>query len=223
MTVLNETLHAGGFIVSEANGCRSREQGIIALSQTLVAGQVLGAVPVVAGVTSSASADAANTSGSGAITLDGTTPVLAGAINGTYRAVCIEPATNGGTFAVFDPNGIEIGKVAVGATFANQIKFVIADATDFVAGDAFSIVIGVEKGDLNYKALDTTATDGAQRAAGILFAPVTTDGSTKLPATIVVRDAEVRGSDLTWPSSNLTDAQKAQAIAELAALGIVVR
>jgi hypothetical protein len=219
---LTETLHAGGFVVSEANGFRSREQGTIALSQTLVAGQVLGATAVIAGVTSSASADASNTSGSGAITLDVTTPVAAGAKNGAYRAVCIEPAANGGTFAVFDPDGIELGKVAVAGTFDNQIKFVIADATDFVAGDAFTILVGIEPSDKNYAALDLAAATGLQHAAAILFAAITTDGSTKKPATLITRDAEVRLADLTFPGS-ITAAQQAAVLAELAALGIIAR
>lgn len=219
---LTETLHAGGFVVSEANGFRSREQGTIALSQTLVAGQVLGATAVVAGVTSSASADATNTSGSGAITLDVTEPVAAGAKNGRYRAVCIEPVSAGGIFAVFDPDGIEIGNVAVGATFNNQIKFVIADATDFVAGDAFSILVGVEPSDKNFAALDLASVAGLQNAASILFDAVTTDGTTKQQATLISRDAEVRASDLTWPAG-ITAAQKAAALAQLAALGIIAR
>lgn len=219
---LTETLHAGGFIVQELPGFMSRDQVTIALSQTLKTGHVLGSTAVVAGVTSSASADASNTSGSGAITLDVTDPVAAGAKNGTYRAVCIEPASNGGTFAVFDPDGVEIGKVAVGATFNNQIKFVIADATDFVAGDAFSIVVGVEKGDLNFKEFDPAATDGAQRPAAILFEAITTDGSTKKQAVVLRRGCEVRSADLTW-KSGISAADKATAIVALEKLGIILR
>lgn len=41
MTALTETLHAGGFIVSEANGYRSRDEVTIDESQTLVTGQVV--------------------------------------------------------------------------------------------------------------------------------------------------------------------------------------
>lgn len=222
MTVLTETNHAGCFIVSEANGYLSREQVQIALSQSLVVAQVLGRTAVVAGVTSSAAADAGNTVGGGAITLDAVTPVLAGAKNGVYRAVCIEPATNGGIFAVFDPLGVEIGKVAVAATFANEIKFVIADATDFAAGDAFSITVGIEKGDFDYKAFDPAATDGAQNAAAVLFDAVVTDGSTKKPGVVMRRQCELRASDIVWPGG-ITATQKAAAIAQLEELGIILR
>jgi hypothetical protein len=211
-------------MAGEADSFHCRDKVTIAVSQDLVAGQVLGASAIIAGTTVSAAADAGNTSGSGAITMDGTTPVLAGAKNGVYRAVCIEPGTNGGTFAIFDPKGVEIGTVAVGATFAKEIKFVIADATDFVAGDAFSITVGIEPSDLEYKAFDTTATDGAARPAGILWDAVTTDGSARGAGTAIVRGpCQVRGADLTWPVSDLTDAQKAAAVAALAELGIIVR
>jgi hypothetical protein len=159
------------------------------------------------------------------LTPDVTTPVLAGAINGDYRVVCIEPGTNAGTFEVFDPKGVAIGKYVVGgAAFAIQIKFAIADATDFVPGDAFTVKVGIESGaDFDFKAFDTTATDGCQNVAGILFDAVTTDGSNKKPGVVIRRDAEVRASDLVWPGSNLTAAQKAAAIEQLIALGIILR
>src|SRR5262245_5985165 len=59
-----------------------------------------------------------------------------------YRVVNELVATNSGEFVVYDPDGIEIGRVAVAATFSNQIKFMIADgSTDFAIGDAFSITV----------------------------------------------------------------------------------
>lgn len=186
--------------------------------------QVLGRAPVAANVTSSVAIDAGNT-GNGVFTIDATTPVLSDAKNGVYRVVCIEPVTNLGTFAVIDPKGVEIGRAIVGATFSNQIKFAIADgATDFVAGDAFSVTVGIEDPtDYDYKAFDTTATDGCQRAAAVLFDAVVTDGSTRKRGVVMRRSCELRASDLVWPSSNLTAAQKAQAIQDLNDLGIILR
>jgi hypothetical protein len=222
MTVFNEARHSGEFILSEAEGKRSRDNGVIALSQTVVPGAVLGATDVPANVTSSAAADAGNT-GNGAITLDGTAPVGASAQDGKYRAVCIAVATNSGTFAVFDPQGVEIGRVVVGATFNNQIKFVIADgATDFAVGDAFTISVGVEMADKQYAVLNPTATDGTQIAAAIAIYGVTTDGSNTASIAILTNDAEVMGLTLTWPAG-ITAVQKATAIMQLRQLGIKVR
>ena len=42
MAALTETFHAGGFLVSEANGSRSREQITVLSGQDLLAGTVLG-------------------------------------------------------------------------------------------------------------------------------------------------------------------------------------
>lgn len=85
--------------------------------------------------------------GNGAITMDGTTPVLAGAKQGAYTATCIAAASNSGTFRVEDPDGNVLGDVAVGATFSDDIKFVIADgSTDFIVGDKFTITIAAGSG-----------------------------------------------------------------------------
>ena len=183
---------------------------------------VLGRRAVVAGVTSSAAAASTNTSGSGAITIDVTTPVAAGAKNGVYQAICIEPASNGGTFEVFDPDGVAIGVVAVGGTFNNQIKFVIADATDFVSGDRFLITVGIEQSDYEYLAHDPTATDGSQVAAGIAMYPVTTDSSTTQKIAAHVRAAAVRLADLEF-KSGISAVNKAATVRQLEALGIIAR
>lgn len=224
MTLLTESLHPGTFIVSESEGpYHTREAVKIPQSQTIVPGTVLARNAAVANATSSAAADAANTAGSGAITLDGTTPVLEGAKDGRYRAVCIEPAANGGMFEVFDPKGVSIGKVAVGATFATEIKFVIADATDFIAGDAFNIDVGIEQGDYQYSALDLTKAGDFAVAAGIaVYGATTGAGETATIAAIVRGPCEVRAADLTWPAG-ITAPQQAAAIRQLEARGIVLR
>lgn len=107
--------------------------------------------------------------GNGVMTLDATTPVLAGAKNGTYVVTCVTAAANGGTFRVEDPDGYVLGDVAVGATFADDIKFVIADGSaDFVVGDKFTIAVTVNAGRIpldgtngNAKAQwETTTTSG---------------------------------------------------------------
>lgn len=222
-TVFTEGLHAGAFIVSEGYNRYSRDQVTVALNQTIAAGQVVGKTGVPANETSSVAADSGNT-GNGVFTLDGTAPVAASAINGNYRVVCVAVAANGGTFTVSDPNGVEIGRVAVAATFNNQIKFAIADgATDFVAGDGFTVAVGRESGaDEQVAAWAVGASDGSQKVAGIMVYPVVTDGTATAERAILCRHAEVRLSDLTFGGSP-TAAQKAEAIEQLRALGIICR
>ena len=217
-----EPRHAGAFMVSEAPGRQSRDRFVVALNQSLAAGQVVGKTAVVSQVTSSAAADGSNT-GNGVITLDATAPVAAGAKNGVYRAVNELVATNSGEFVVYDPDGIEIGRVAVAATFSNQIKFVIADgATDFAIGDAFSITVGIEETDYQIVAYNPAGTDGSQRAAGILWEGVTTDGTNLGAGVVITRAAEVRGVDLVWPAT-ITAIQKADALRQLEKFGIIAR
>lgn len=221
--MLTEAKHAGCYLVQEGNGFYSRDALTVALSQNLVAGQVCGRRGVPSLIVSSVAADAGNT-GNGVFTIDGTNPVSAAVQNGAYRVVCIEPITNGGVFEVEDPQGVPIGRANVGATFNNQIKFSIADgATDFAAGDAFTVtVIEEDSADTEVAALDFAATDGLQNANCINFAPVVTDGTTKQKATFTTRHAEVRASDLTWPAG-ATANQIAAAVEQLRAKGIILR
>ncbi len=87
-----------------------------------------------------ASAAFAGNTGDGAITAAPATG--AGCKAGTYKAVCIEPAAEGGKFVVEDPDGVIIGVAAVGVEFATHVTFTIADgAADFVAGDGFNITV----------------------------------------------------------------------------------
>src|SRR5689334_22471340 len=100
----SDVLHAGGFLLSEANGELSRESGTLLSGQNLVAGAIVGKITV-----AGAGASAVSGTGNGTFSLDGTTPVLAGAIPGDYKVECIAAAANGGEFAVKDPNNVVIG------------------------------------------------------------------------------------------------------------------
>jgi len=73
----------------------------------------------------------------------GTVTVSAGAKAGNYTLTIIEPGANVGTFIVLDPDGIQIGDGVVGSAFsAGGLAFTLADgATDFVAGDSFTITV----------------------------------------------------------------------------------
>ncbi len=125
-------------------------------SRGAVLGRVAGAI------TSAAWAD--NTVDSG--TIAAATP-LAGVQEGTYKVMCVEPAANLGAFLVEDPNGRIVGRATVGTPFATQLAFTITDATDFVVGDGFDIVVA--KG-TTYKLAVAAATDGSHKPVAILAA-----------------------------------------------------
>jgi len=206
--------HTGEFVRAVQPGSISFEKGTLLLGQNLIAGTVLALVA--AGLAASAYVG----TGNGAMTLDATTPVLSNGKAGKYTATCIVAAANSGTFRVEDPDGVVLGDVAVGATFADQIKFVIADgATDFIVGDKFTVTVSAESA--KYTILAPAAADGTQFAAGFLYQA--TDATLADTATVVLaRLAEVNANHITWPAG-ITAAQKAAAISQLADKNIIVR
>lgn len=215
-TPLIEQWHAGGFLVSEARGHRSRDAATIGGTTKVYPGTVLGlqAGGVVAAWPGNAEQQNSNT-GNGTIAM-AATPVVAGAQHGMYSAVALTATT----FAVSDPYGNAVGTATAGSAFSNQIAFTItAGATAFVAGDEFSIDVEAIAG--AFVPLNPSASDGSQTAAGIAFG--FTDATLNdVPGTVVTRECEVNGFELIWPSG-ATAAQIAAATAQLTALGIITR
>lgn len=208
MDIKTESRHAGDFLISEANGTRSREEvTVVSGAGVLVAGTVLGKITKGA---ASAAAVAGNTGDGtmGAITVGG------GAKVGTYRVTFIEPATNLGAFVVEDPDGINVGSGDVASAFSGGgLGFTISDgATDFAAGDQFVITVAAGSG--KYKAYNDANTDGSEVAAAILYAGMDATAA-DAAAVVIARDAEVVNAYLTGID--------AAGSADLAARGIIVR
>lgn len=206
---LTETLHQGEFIVSEANGTRSREQVTLAiLAAALPAGQVLGKISKAGTATATALAGNTGNGVFGAIT------VGAGAKTGSYRLFITAAAANAGTFQLEDPDGVLVETGTVGVAFnSGGVAFTLADgAVDFAVGDGFTIAVAAGAG--TYAAYNAAGTNGTEVAAAILYAPAPISTATQ-KATVVVRDAEVDESLLT----GLDAAGKTA----LTALGIVMR
>jgi hypothetical protein len=139
----------------------------IAAGANLVAGTILGRVTKGAR-TAAGAALAGNTSGSGAITA-APAATLAAKV-GVHFAVCIEPATNAGKFLVFDPDGVCLGVATVAVEFVGGgLTFTIADATDFVSGDAFTITVTQAAPTNKLVAYDADNTDGSAVPVGVLL------------------------------------------------------
>lgn len=210
MTILTQGNRTAEFLLSEANGARSREVIVVnATAGKLAAGTLL--AKITAANAAIATADAGNT-GNGTL---GAVTVGNEAITGTYVLTITAAAANGGTFSVVDPNGDAVGEGAVGVQFdAGGLIFTLADgATDFIVGDAFTIVVNAGIGE--WVAYDDDGTnDGRRAATGILYAAVdATEADAN--AVAIVRDAEVVGAKLTGLDAN--------GQADLLALGLVVR
>lgn len=215
MTTLTEQRHAGEFIVSEAADEHCREVITVLSGETLVAGEVLGKVTKAA---ATATADPANT-GNGTM---GAITVGAGSKVGVYKLTFVDPGSDAGAFMVEDPDGINIGQGDAGTEFdAGGLTFTLADgATDFAAGDQFSITVAAGSG--KYVAYDQDGTNGSETAAGVLFDAVDASSDDAAGVALVRGPCQVNAGEITWPSGITTD-EKNAAIAQLATLGILVR
>ncbi len=198
MPELTEGQHKAEFIVSEANGTLSRDTVTILAGQNLKAGHVLGKVSV---GTATGAASTGNV-GNGALT---NVSVGTGGKAGTYVIDCIEPAANGGTFAVEEPGGSIIGTAQVGTPFVGAINFTLTDGTtDFAAGDRFTVVVSGGSG--KYKEYSPANTDGSQTAVAVLLDAIDATAADK-DGIVIARQAEVNAAELVW-FAGATDAQK---------------
>ncbi|SEI99594.1 Bacteriophage lambda head decoration protein D [Azotobacter beijerinckii] len=210
MTILTQGPRTAEFLLSEANGARSREAIVVnATAGKLAAGTLLAKLT---------SANAATPSAAGGNTGNGTLGAVTvgnDAITGTYVLTVTAAAANAGDFRVVDPFGEVIGTGSVGVEFgAGGLTFTLSDgSTDFIVGDAFNIAVNAGLGEwVAYD--DDGANDGRRAATGILYAAVdATESDAK--AVAIVRDAEVVGTKLIGLDAN--------GQADLLALGIVVR
>lgn len=210
MSIKTEGVHAGEFLLSEANGARSRENIVIVTGAgKLAAGTLLAMITAANAMVPTA---AGGNTGNGTI---GSIAISSDAVSGTYLLTITEAAANGGTFEVTSSSGAVIGTGEVGVAFeAAGIGFTLADgSTDFAEGDAFTLAVTANLDE--YVPYDDDGTDDGRRtASAILYGPVdATD--VDVMAVGIVRDAEVTERLLTGLDAN--------GRADLSALGIVIR
>ncbi|NMB82971.1 MAG: hypothetical protein GYA14_14255, partial [Ignavibacteria bacterium] len=137
----------------------------------LAVGTLLG--KILLGAATAAAKTGGNT-GNGTLTLDSTTPILAGAKAGVYKVRVIRAAiaaigeTSPAMKAIAelkDPDGkvLEVFDVPTtpGVTISNQVKFIMVEGSSaFALGDGFDITIAAGSG--KYKAYDADNLDGSQ-------------------------------------------------------------
>ena len=208
MTTLNEFPHPGAFLLQEDSLYQSRDNGVLASGNNLVAGTVLhqqlsagNAVPV------------GTPTGNGVITVGS---VGADASAGRYTLVCIAAATNSGTFQLRNPDDDLLGTVTVGGgAFTNpNVTVTVADGSiDFAVGDTFAITLS--GGKFTAHIPDTNTADA------ILWAS-TNATSADTRCMVIKRRCEVDGTQLVW-HSGITNAQQTAALYQLKQRGIKVR
>lgn len=191
-----------------------------AVRQFAVLGALLtGTATVTAGSAVSASGGTPGNGAVGSLTAD------AGAQEGVFTIVIIEPAANGGVFEVIRPDGTLDGTGVIGTAYNGTINFTLADgSTDFVAGDRIPVTVDYAvSGARKFTEIDFSATDGRAAAAGVAPRALTVPDGTDLVGSAIRRGPILlRSEELVWPAGATAD-QKAGAIAQLEARGIVVK
>lgn len=202
--------HDGGFIVSEANGNRSREE-VILTAGDLVAGTVLGRITDANTV--AAGGSNVGDGAAGAATL-GTE-----ALNGTYTLTCTAEDTNAGTFSVVTPLGDALDDLTVAVAYtSSHFNITIADGTeDFDVDDVFTIDVLFGE----YAIYDGAASDGTEVAKAILWGSIDAS-SAEQNCAAMVRDCEVNVDELTFKAT-ATEVHKSAGLAALKTLGIIAR
>lgn len=216
MGTLNEGRHPGEFVMTEANGSRSRESLKIAAEQTIVANSILAKRAVVADVVATPSADANNTASSGTIAME--TPAVTSKVKDGRYIGTVTAATK---VDWTDPEGRHLGTSTHGTAFTKggiSIK-ITAGGTPNAVGDLFYVDVAADREDFEHVAFNPA--DGLPIAGIAIYPAVTGVGETTQIAGIV-RDAEANGNCIAWPTG-ITAGQKADATQELAALGIIIR
>lgn len=117
---------------------------------------------------------------------DGTTDFVAGEGFDVTITFTDTVPSNGGMFSVVDPDGVVLDDATVGTPYVGAINFIITDATDFVVGDTFTVVV-VEGSGLA-ALVDNSKVDGSQFADCILAVETDTDGDAN-----VVQEAYASG------------------------------
>lgn len=199
----------------EEENRHSREIVTVLSGQDLSMGAVIG--KVTKSIPTTGTADGENT-GQGTVT-----DVTGGkdAKLGIYTLECIVIASGAGTFKVTSPDGDALPDAEVGTAYVNdQINFTINDGDpDFALGDIFTIEVSAGSGKMTE--LDLDGVDGSREAYGFVIADY--DASlADVEGVAIVRDAIIVPDDLVWPDGATSD-QKAAALAELKAKGIVTR
>ena len=214
MAAYTEPNNLKDFLVWEEEREYSRDEVTILSGESLSIGEVVGKIKTSVPTTGAAGSNTGNGTCTG-VTGGSKTKV------GTYTLVCIEAATDAGTFEVIDPDGNALPEATGDVAYANDhINFTInVGATDYVAGDEFTIA--VSEGSLKVVAIDLDAVDGSEDAAGIVIADYDASGG-DIQGVIIARDAIITTSHLVWPADIIT-AEKTAALAQLAALGIITR
>jgi hypothetical protein len=92
-------------------------------------------------------------------------------VPGVYKVVCDKVVANAGDFTIYAPDGNIVGIAHVGVAFVNDhLNFTIADSTDFILGDTFTVTVAAGTG--KAKIVNSANIDGSGKPEGVLLEAV---------------------------------------------------
>lgn len=197
----------------------SIDEVIIAQSQTILVGMLLGAVGVVADMTITGAVGAGNvgTSTIGSLSATSTSQ------NGVYTVELLATSSTG-AFEVNKPDGTVDGVGKIGTAYAGSVNFTITAAGTPTLGDTFSVTVvrPFDEAGEQFAAWNPAATDGSQVPVAIALYPAMTGSGQTAKISALRRDGAFRLSAVNWKSGSTTG-QQAFAQQQLAAKYIVLR
>ena len=221
MTVITESNNLRDIIRHELDdpGRFSRKVVTMAAGQAVSMGQVLGKVLFSTPIVGTA---AAGNTGGGVVSA---VVAKAKTMVGTYTVICTAYTASplAATFAVYDPDGDRMADFVLGANANNQIGLTITDGSPVITvGDEWTIAVAVGSGECQILTMGNV--DGTQKAYGIAIADYD-NALADVEGVAVERDAIIVSDNLIWPDTSpaMTEAQKTQALIELAEVGIIAR
>jgi hypothetical protein len=213
--VFNEGQHAFDGLL-EAIHQVSIDEVVLTGSQTVLVGNLLGAIGV-SGEESSTNAPGAGNVGNGTL---GAVTINSSAVNGIY-AILFESATR---FDVLSPDGTTTSGT-VGSAYVGELSFTFtAGGTAFAAGDTWTITVlrPFDEAGSQFELWSPTATDGSQFAVAIALQKFTTGLGLAPKIAALARQGAFRAIAVNYPTGT-TLAQQAAAQQQLAAVGIILR
>lgn len=239
MTLLTEGLHAGGFLVSEANGLRSRDEVVVLSGQNLLAGAVIGR-----GGMSSGAAPNPVVSGTGNGTMTNVRPG-ADVQSGSYIVKLKTVVAHGGVFSVTAPDetvlpDFTLTPGAGGSTnyTSSHLRFTITDgSTDFALNDQFTVavtsggtpaVVGTGNGVMSAISLGPQAQTGTYRIQntsavtnGGVFSVVAPNGSALASFTMTAGAGLTTAYESDHVNFSLTDGSTDFALGDYFHIGVI--
>jgi len=218
-SILKESNRLGDVLKYEAPNLYSRDEIIVAKGQNLKLGTVVGKLTkdIVKAIPGQSN------KGNGILQNITTGPASE---RGIYTLTCIVVKDSSSKETIFNltssAGNLLQDVIADKAYKQSHLGFTLNEGkTPFALGDTFSIVVA---GHNKIVALNPTATDGSNKAYGVLFDDTDATGTSAADerAVIIAREAVVSDHSLIWPQK-ITPDQLSVATHQLESRGIIIR